>query len=196
MTERKMVLGDGDALIVVDLQNDFLPGGSLEVPGSREIVDLVNRYIALFDSKGLPVYATRDWHPKGHASFKDQGGPWPEHCVQGEKGAQFSIELKLPESCVIISTASELDRDAYSGFEGTDLNERLRKEGVGRLFICGLATDYCVFHTVKDAGINGYETFLLEDAVRAVNVQPDDGEKAIKEMTRLGAVSISISDLS
>ena len=196
MNERKMVLGDGDALIVVDLQNDFLPGGSLEVSGSREIIDLVNRYIALFDSKGLPVFATRDWHPKGHASFKDQGGPWPEHCVQGEKGARFPIELKLPESGVIISTASELDRDAYSGFEGTDLNERLRKEGVGRLFICGLATDYCVFHTVKDARAKGYETFLLEDAVRAVNVQPDDGEKAIKEMTRLGAVSISISELS
>lgn len=180
-------LGKGDALILVDIQNDFLPGGSLAVAHSEEILPVVNAYAELFEGKGLPVYATRDWHPPGHVSFRERGGPWPAHCVQGQRGAEFAEALRLPASCVVISTADRVDKEAYSGFEGTDLHDRLRAAGIKRLFVAGLATDYCVLHTVKDARKFRYATFLLEDGIRAVNVRPEDGEEAIREMARMGA---------
>lgn len=180
-------LQKGDALISVDVQNDFLAGGSLAVPRGNEVIPVMNRYINAFKEKGLPVFATRDWHPANHCSFKAQGGPWPPHCVQGTKGAEFAPDLNLPEDAVIISSATRPDKEAYSGFEGTDMHERLQKIGVKRLFVGGIATDYCVLNTVKDGLALGYEVYLLEDAIRAVNVNPDDGEKAKEEMFGLGA---------
>ena len=183
-------LKQGDALIVVDVQNDFLAGGSLEVPQGNEIIPVFNQYIEAFATNGLPVFATRDWHPSNHCSFKAQGGLWPSHCVVDTEGAQFAPDLLLPGSAVVISSATETDKEAYSGFQGTDLDERLRSVHIQRLFIGGLTTDYCVLSTVKDAIEQAYKVFLLQDAIKAVNVNPDDGKKAEEEMTRLGAVLI------
>ena len=195
MAEGKVKLGQGDALVVVDLQRDFLPGGALAVPRGDEVVPVMNKYIRLFQEKGLPIIATRDWHPPDHCSFKDQGGPWPPHCVRGTPGAQFAPGLELPQDVIIISKATSRDQEAYSGFQGTDLDERLRELGVKRLFIGGLATDYCVLATVKDALKLGYGVCLLLDAVRAVDVTPGDGKRAIEEMKALGAVPITLEDL-
>ncbi len=189
-------LQTGDALIIVDVQNDFLPGGNLAVPRGDEVVPVLNRYIRVFKKKELPVFATRDWHPSNHCSFESQGGTWPPHCVQDTEGAEFSPDLGLPESVTIISKADAPDKDAYSGFGDTDLHNRLQTSGIRRLFIGGLATDYCVLNTVKDALSLGYEVYLLEDAIRAVNVRPDDGRRAEDEMISLGAKPIWVEEIS
>ncbi len=186
----------GDALTVVDVQNDFLPGGSLAVPRGDEAVPILNRYLAAFEAKRLPVIATRDWHPPDHVSFKGQGGPWPVHCVQGTRGAEFASTLRLPPSAILICKATQREQDAYSGFQGTDLRARVEALNVRRLFVGGLATDYCVLQTVKDALASGFEVFLLRDAIRAVNVHPEDGRRAEEEMIRLGAVLIRHEDLA
>ncbi|BCX82225.1 nicotinamidase/pyrazinamidase [Methylomarinovum caldicuralii] len=189
-------LQDHDALLIVDVQKDFLPGGALPVPEGDEVVPVLNRYIERFTRRGLPVFATRDWHPPNHCSFRDQGGPWPPHCVAGTKGAEFADGLRLPEDTVIVSKATGPEREAYSGFEGTDLAARLKDLGIRRLFVGGLATDYCVLNTVRDAIRHGFEVFLLTDAVRAVNVHPEDERKALEEMRRLGARFITLEALS
>lgn len=186
----------GDMLLVTDIQNDFLPGGSLAVSGGDVVVPILNRYIEAFASQGLPVYATRDWHPQQHCSFRPQGGPWPIHCVAGSQGAEFAAALTLPPDATVISKATSLDQEAYSSFQGTDLDSRLRKAGIQRIFIGGLATDYCVISTVRDARQLGYDVFVLTDAIRAVDVQPGDGERAEEEMERLGARRISLQGLT
>ena len=196
MERRTFRLGKGDALVIVDLQRDFLPGGALPVPLGDQVVPVMNAYIRLFRERKLPVIATRDWHPPDHCSFRDQGGLWPPHCVQGTPGAEFAEYLDLPEDAIVISKATRPDEEAYSGFHGTALDERLRELGVKRLFVGGVATDYCVLSTVKDALAMGYEVCLLKDAIRAVNVQPGDGERAEKEMESLGAVSVTLEDLT
>ena len=185
--QQDLSLHVSDALIAVDVQNDFLPGGSLAVAQGDEVVPILNDYIHRFASKGLPVFATRDWHPADHCSFRERGGPWPSHCIAGTKGAEFASGLALPPQAEVISKAAQPDRDAYSGFEGTDLARRLRRSGVQRVFIGGLATDYCVFNTVKDALKEGFVTVLLLDAVRAVDVRPGDGQAAIAQMLGTGA---------
>lgn len=179
--------GPGDALLLIDIQNDFLRGGALEVPGGDEVVPILNRYMKIFEDRGLPIIATRDWHPPDHSSFKAQGGPWPSHCVQGTPGAAFAPGLHLPGSAVIVSTGSDVAKDGYSGFEEETLEYRLKDAGVKRLWVGGLATDYCVRSTVLDALGRGYEVLLLEDAVRAVDVGPGDGQEAIEEMRSKGA---------
>jgi nicotinamidase/pyrazinamidase len=179
----------GDALILVDVQNDFLPGGSLAVPHGDEVIPVLNRYLALFQSRGLPVFATRDWHPEDHCSFKPQGGPWPPHCIAGTRGAEFAGALELPEQAPVISKGTLRRKDAYSGFEGTDLGRRLEQLGITRVYVGGLATDYCVLNTVKDARAAGLRVVLLRDACRAVNVQPQDGTRAEREMERLDTVA-------
>jgi nicotinamidase/pyrazinamidase len=186
----------GDALILVDVQLDFLPGGSLAVPRGDEVVPALNRYIAVFRRLTLPVVATRDWHPPDHCSFKAQGGPWPPHCVAGSDGARFAALLDLPCEGRIVSKATTRDKDAYSGFEGTDLDDWLKRAGVSRVFVGGLATDYCVLNTVRDALRLGYATFLLLDAVRAVDVAPGDGDRAIDEMLGLGARAMRFEDVA
>ena len=195
MTNTPIHLQDGDALVVVDVQNDFLPGGALAVPTGDAVIEPLNTWIARFRAAGLPVVATRDWHPPNHCSFREQGGPWPAHCVADTPGAAFAADLHLPDDAWIVSKATEPDREAYSGFEGTDLAERLKDAGVRRLFIGGLATDYCVLNTVKDALANGFAVYLLSDAIRAVNVNPGDGDRAITDMTAAGAVPVTLDDL-
>src|ERR1039458_3665518 len=181
-----------DALLIVDVQNDFLPGGSLAVPRGDEVVPVLNRYVRAFAVQNLPVYATRDWHPERHCSFRAQGGIWPPHCVAGTRGAEFAAALRLPPSAVVISKATTPEQDAYSGFQGTNLDQQLRSAGIRRLFIGGLATDYCVLNTVRDALRLGYQVLLLGDAIRAVDVQPGDGQRAEEEMIKLGAQRISV----
>jgi len=185
----------GDALIIVDVQNDFLPGGSLAVPRGDQVVAPLNRYATLFARLGLPVVATRDWHPPNHCSFRNQGGPWPPHCVADTPGARFAPELALPADASIVSKATTAERDAYSGFEGTELDAMLRRRNVRRVFVGGLATDYCVLNTVKDARRLGYEVVLLRDAIRAVDVNPGDGDRAQEEMLRLGAAAAGLDSV-
>lgn len=183
-----------DALLIVDAQNDFLPGGSLAVPQGDDVVPALNRYSTAFRTRHLPIFASRDWHPPNHCSFTEQGGPWPPHCVAETHGAQFASGLDLRES-VIISKATEPGSDAYSAFENTDLNQRLKQAGVKRLFVGGLATDYCVLNSVRDAIRLKYSVVLLEDAIRAVNIQPEDGPKALKEMLELGCQSATVESV-
>lgn len=185
----------GDALVLVDVQEDFV-SGSLAVPGAGQIVPVLDRYIAAFAARGLPVAATRDWHPGGHMSFDDRGGPWPPHCIAGTDGAQFASGLSVGPGTLVISKGTHGDRDAYSGFDGTELDARLRKAHVARLFVGGLATEYCVLHTVRDALRHGYRVFLLLDAIRAVDRGPGDGDAAISTMLRLGAQPARIEDLA
>ena len=188
---QKLIPGQGDALIVVDVQNDFLPGGSLAVPQGDAVIPVLNRYLAAFARRGLPIFATRDWHPPNHCSFQPYGGPWPPHCVAGSEGAAFPPTLELPASSTLITLkGTQPEKDAYSAFDGTDLDTRLRAQGVARLFVGGLATDYCVLCTVEDGLKAGYTVVLLQDAIRAVNVRPGDGERAEAEMIRGGAMPI------
>lgn len=187
MTARSLLPNAGDALIIVDVQNDFLPGGALAVPAGDAVVRVLNRYIAWFDQQELPIFATRDWHPPAHCSFREQGGPWPPHCVAGTPGANLAGDLRLPARAQLISKAMRPEADAYSGFQGTDLAARLRELGCRRLFIGGLATDYCVRATTLDAITEGFEVVVLQDAVRAVDVHPGDGERALEAMAGGGA---------
>src|SRR5579863_5912822 len=133
----------GDALVVIDLQRDFLPGGALAVPEGDKILEPANRYVGLFASNALPIFATRDWHPPNHCSFREQGGRWPVHCVRGTAGAEFSPLLRLPSDVEIVSKAVEPDRESYSDFGAPDFGVRLKKLGIRRLWVCGLATEYC-----------------------------------------------------
>jgi nicotinamidase/pyrazinamidase len=184
---RPLVPQAGDALLIVDVQRDFLPGGRLAVARGDEVVPVLNDYIARFRAGGLPVFASRDWHPADHRSFAPHGGPWPVHCVAEEAGAEFAPGLELPADVVVISKATDRAEEAYSAFQGTDLAERLARAGVRRVFVGGLATDYCVLNTVLDARRLGLEAIVLEDAVRAVDVQPGDGERALAAMLAAGA---------
>lgn len=186
----------GDALLLEDMQIDFLPGGQLAVPGADETIPALNRYLDLFQRNALPVYASRDWHPADHCSFRQQGGVWPPHCIAGSPGAAFAPELSLPAATTVISKATRRDAEAYSSFEGTDLERQLRMAGIARLFIGGLATDYCVLNTVRDALKLGFSVFLLLDGIRAVNLNPDDGQRAIGEMTALGARPIRFEEIA
>lgn len=183
------------ALIVVDVQNDFCPGGALPVPGGDRVVPVLNRYIRKFVEAELPVYLTRDWHPGAHLSFKSQGGIWPVHCVQGTEGARFHPELSIPSVAVVISKGTDPGKEAYSGFQGTDLTHQLKQRQVGRLFVGGLATDYCVKSTVLDAIREGFEVVFLSDASMGVDVKPGDSERAIEEMAREGALKAAMEDI-
>jgi len=186
----------GDALIVVDMQNDFLPGGSLAVADGNEIIRVLNHYLAYFAAHQLPVFATRDWHPLSHCSFQSQGGPWPPHCIAGSDGAAFHPDLKLPANAHIIPKATSQETDAHSGFTGTQLNELLQSLHIHRVFIGGIATEYCVLNTVKDALRLQYITFVLIDAICAINQHPEYGQHALEEMIHLGARPIHYQELA
>jgi nicotinamidase/pyrazinamidase len=187
-TPQPLTPADGDALLVIDVQLDFLPGGALAVPHGDEVVPVLNRYLDLFAVSRLPVVLSRDAHPPHHCSFRERGGIWPAHCVLGTPGAEFAPELRLPLQFILVSKATTPDDDAYSDFANTRLADRLRRLGVRRLWVGGLATDYCVRATVLDAQAEGFEVLLLVDAVRPVEVRPGDGERAVQEMVHAGAV--------
>lgn len=172
----------GDALLIIDVQNDFLPGGSLAVPAGDAVIAPLNVAIAAFTRKSLPIIASRDWHPANHCSFKAQGGIWPPHCIAGSSGAAFAAGLRIPETALVVSKAMLPEADAYSAFDGTQLADELHKMGVRRLIVGGLATDYCVLATVRDALALGLDVVVLTDAIRAVDVNPGDGRAAIEKM--------------
>jgi nicotinamidase/pyrazinamidase len=181
-------LAGSDALLVIDVQQDFLPGGPLPVPQGDTVVPRLNEWAMAFSRAGCPVYATRDWHPANHCSFRAQGGPWPPHCVASTAGAGFAAGLELPAGTITVSKASRSDADAYSGFDGTTLADRLRAAGTSRVWVGGLATDYCVRATVMDALRLGFGVTVLTDAIRGVDVTPGDGARALAEMQAAGAV--------
>ncbi|MCM8801276.1 MAG: bifunctional nicotinamidase/pyrazinamidase [Candidatus Omnitrophica bacterium] len=188
------------ALLIVDLQNDFCPHGALAVPQGDKIVPLINKYIKLFSKNKLPIFASRDWHPKKTTHFKKFGGLWPVHCVQGSKGAQFHPDLKLPKETVIISKGMSPQKDSYSAFDGEDssgqpLYNLLKILRIKELYVGGLATDYCVKETVLEALRKGFKVRLLLDAVKGVNIKKGDSEKAIQEMKTQGAKLINFKEL-
>jgi nicotinamidase/pyrazinamidase len=187
-----ILLNKADALIIVDVQNDFLPGGALTVDRGNDILPVLNTYIDLFRRQGLSVYASRDWHPATHCSFIAQGGIWPPHCIAGTDGAGFPETLALPDDAVVVSKAVTASEDAYSAFQGTRLADDLRRGQIKRLFIGGLATDYCVLNTVLDALKEGFQVMLLSDAIKAVNVHQGDGDAAIHTMLQNGAIPITV----
>jgi len=175
------------ALIVVDVQNDFCPGGSLAVAHGDEVVAPMNKLIREFLDRAEPVYKTRDWHPARTKHFAAYGGVWPVHCVQNTRGAEFQADLLEDPRINIISKGIDESADGYSGFDGTNLAELLRQEGVEEIWVGGLATDYCVKETVLDGVRQGFKVKALADSMRAVNLKADDGAKAIAQMRAAGA---------
>jgi nicotinamidase/pyrazinamidase len=171
------------ALLIIDFQNDFCPGGALAVDEGDQIAEPIKRLWREFDH----VFATRDWHPPDHSSFEAQGGPWPVHCVQGTPGAELHPSMEGVEVEAIVDVGREREDQGYSGFEKSDLAEMLRERGVEEVAVCGLATDYCVRASTIDACHEGFDTTVVTDAIRAVEVKPGDGERAIKEMKQAGA---------
>jgi nicotinamidase/pyrazinamidase len=182
------------ALIVVDVQNDFCPGGSLAVVQGDEVVAPLNKLIKDFLDRGEPVFKTRDWHPARTKHFKIYGGIWPVHCVANTTGAQFHADLSDDPRITIISKGIDESTDGYSGFDGSNLARVLRDQQVEEVWVGGLATDYCVKHTVLDARREGFEVKALADAMRAVNVNSNDGAQAIEEMRNAGAEIIGIEE--
>ncbi|MGD6934341.1 MAG: isochorismatase family protein [Candidatus Bathyarchaeia archaeon] len=191
---KTFLLNKSDALLITDVQNDFLSGGALAVPQGEQIIPVLNEYERKFQEAGANVLASRDWHPTNHKSFKAQGGSWSPHCVQETDGAKFHKNLKLPKNVCIISKATLADHEAYSAFDGTDLKDILQKLGVKRFFIGGLATDYCIVNTVLDAIKNGFETVVLMDAIRGIDVNPGDTDQAIAAMVKAGAQQATVAN--
>ena len=175
------------ALIVVDVQNDFCPGGSLAVANGDEVVAPLNKLIKEFLDRGEPVFKSRDWHPATAKHFAAYGGVWPVHCVQNTPGAEFHKDLSDDPRITIISKGIDESADGYSAFDGTSLAQILHDEGVTEVWVGGLATDYCVKHTVLDALHQGFEVKALADSMRPVNIKPDDGASALAEMRSAGA---------
>lgn len=186
MTGNGQTLKPGDALLIVDVQNDFCPGGALAIEKGDEVVSVLNPWIENAFQKGVPVYASRDWHPVGHISFTDQGGNWPPHCIQDTAGAAFHKDLALPANTVVVTKGVRFDRDQNSAFDGTGLAEELRRNGIERVFVGGLALDVCVQASVLDALDEGFETVLLLSATRPVT--EEGGRKAAEKMKEAGAV--------
>lgn len=182
-------LTPSDALLLIDVQNDFCPGGSLAVADGDAVVPILNTWIAAARRGGAHVFASRDWHPADHVSFAEQGGLWPPHCVKGTPGAAFHGDLELPSDTVVISKADQPEYETYSAFDGGELGEKMRTAGVQRLWVGGLATDYCVKASVLDATqIPGLEVHVIAAAIRAVDVAPGDGEAALEAMREAGAI--------
>jgi nicotinamidase/pyrazinamidase len=180
------------ALLIIDFQNDFTSGGALAVPGGDEIAEPVKRLASQFDH----VFATRDWHPPDHASFETQGGPWPVHCVQGTHGAELHPAMRDIEVDAIVDVGVEQEDEGYSGFEKSKLADLLRDRGIDEVAIVGLATDYCVRASAIDACDEGFDTTVVTDAIRAVEVNPGDGGRALEDMKRAGAKLVTSDELS
>lgn len=191
MAKIEEMLRDGDALIIVDVQKDFCPGGALPIEDGDKVVPVLNRWIAAAVTKGVPIYASRDWHPVGHISFKERGGLWPPHCLQDSDGARFHPDLKLPDSAVKVTKGVRFDQDQNSAFDQTGLAKRLREDGVRRVLVGGLAEDVCVLATVLDARKEGFEAVLIADATRPVTAQ--GGEEARRKMREAGVQFVKTS---
>ena len=192
--------GNNICLVIVEYQNDLCPGGALAVKDGDRIADAWNGYIAMFQAKGHLIVGTRDLHPSTTIHFKQHGGAWPPHCVQGTQGAAFHPALKLPGNAVIITKGERPDEDSYSGFDGRDerglgLEAVLKNDGIRRLFICGLATDYCVKATALDALRLGFRVTALVDAIKGVDLHEGDSMAALEEMAEHGALLSSLAEV-
>lgn len=185
MADPHQTLQKGDALLLVDVQNDFCPGGALPLAGGDEVVPVLNRWIGAATEAGIPVYASRDWHPAGHLSFEESGGPWPAHCLQDSEGAAFHPDLRLPADAIKVTKGVRFDQDQYSAFDQTGLATQLKKDAVRRIWVGGLAEDVCVRACVLDGLKEGLEVMLIKDGTRPVT--PEGGEKADVEMKKAGA---------
>jgi nicotinamidase/pyrazinamidase len=188
------------ALLIVDVQNDFCPSGALGVPEGDKIVPVINKYINIFRKKKLPIFLTRDWHPVKTKHFKDFGGIWPVHCIQNTRGAAFHPKLKIPPNAILLYKGMDPGKDCYSSFHaederGIDLAKLLKMLGIKELYIAGLATDYCVRFSTRDALKHGFKVKILIDAIKGVNLKPDDSEKAIKAMVKKGAKKITLKNM-
>jgi nicotinamidase/pyrazinamidase len=172
-------LASGDALLIVDVQNDFCPGGALAIKGGDQIIPVVNAWIRDFTERGLTVLASRDWHPAHHPSFEQEGGRWPRHCLQDTAGAAFHPGLALPASATVVTKGVRFDQDQNSAFDQTGLEALLGRQGIRRLFVAGLALDVCVLATAVDARKLGFEVVLISDATRAVNARNADEALAL-----------------
>lgn len=180
------------ALLIVDVQNDFCPGGAIPVPDGDSIIPRINRAASLFHRRSLPIVASRDWHPRETRHFKEFGGAWPPHCVQGTKGARFHPDLRLPEGTIVVSKGMDPEEDSYSAFQavtsaGRDLESVLRDRDVEEVLIVGLATDYCVRASAIDAIKRGFGVRVLRDMVKGVDVKPGDSATALRELRGYGA---------
>jgi nicotinamidase/pyrazinamidase len=189
------------ALLIVDVQNDFCPGGALAVPEGDKIVPVLNKYINIFAKNKLPIFASRDWHPVNTKHFRDFGGVWPVHCIRNTRGASFHPKLKLSKDVILLYKGMDPGKDSYSAFQAEDekgmsLLKLLKLFGIKELYIAGLATDYCVKSSALDALKNGFKVKLLMDGIRGVNLKADDSEKAIQQMVRKGAKKITLKDIS
>jgi len=176
----------GDALIVVDVQNDFCPGGALPIDNGDAVVPVLNRWLGAAREKDIPVYASRDWHPAGHISFREHGGDWPPHCLQDTAGAAFHPDLALPPDTIKVTKGVRFDQDQNSAFDQTGLADQLRRDGIRRLWIGGLAEDVCVLATVLDARRENFDTRVILEATRPVTAA--GGEKACRQMEDAGAL--------
>lgn len=188
------------ALLIVDVQNDFCPGGALAVPEGDKIIPNLNKYIKIFRQKKLPIFASRDWHPKKTKHFKNFGGLWPAHCVQNTKGAEFHPKLKLPKEAIILSKGMDPEKDSYSAFQAEDDNgmsflNLLKIFGIGKLYVGGLATDYCVKFSALEAARSGFKARLLTDAIKGVNINKMDSTTAIKEMLNAGIRKTTLEEV-
>ena len=188
---------DQSALLLIDLQNDFFPGGALPVQDAYEIVGPVNEYISKFSDKKLPIFVSRDWHPPVSRHFKEGGGDWPPHCVQGTEGARFHPGIRVPPNAVVISKGMDPEGDVYSDFQSYGPEEEpfrtiLEAMGVRELYVAGLATDYCVKATVLDACNLGYRVIVLLDGIRGVNIDVNDSARAIDRMLRACATTATL----
>jgi nicotinamidase/pyrazinamidase len=188
MTGPLEYLQAGDGLLLVDVQNDFCPGGALPIAEGDRVVPVLNRWLAAAQQKGLPVYASRDWHPPGHVSFQGCGGPWPPHCLEESEGARFRADLHLPEAVVKVTQGVRFDQDQNSAFDQTGFAVRLRADGVRRRWVGGLALDVCVLATVRDACREGFAVGLIRAGTRPVT--PEGGTAAIEKMRAAGAVIV------
>ena len=175
------------ALLIIDVQNDFCPGGSLAVGGGDLIIPRLNSVARAFAKAKLPVFFSRDWHPPNHCSFRSQGGSWPPHCVMGTEGANFPPRLRLPTGASIINKATKPDVEAYSAFQGTGLEKKLRRRRVNEIYIGGLATDYCVKESAINALGVGFKVYVMKDCIKGVNLRKDDSDQALAAMKQNGA---------
>jgi nicotinamidase/pyrazinamidase len=178
---------DRTALLVVDMQRDFMRGGALEVEGADALIPRINHYVAQFANAGAPVFFARDWHPQDHCSFTSQGGRWPAHCVAGSTGAEFDARIPIPGTAAIVSKGSEPTAEGYSAFEGSTLAELLHARQIDELWIAGVATEFCVRASVLDALRAGFRVKVLVDAIQSVERKPGDGDQALAEMLAAGA---------
>ena len=188
------------ALLVVDVQNDFCTDGALAIPGGEAVVAPLNRYTALFTGRDMPVFFSRDWHPPRTSHFREFGGPWPPHCVQGTHGAEFRADLAVPETSVVVSKGTSFADEGYSMFDARDergvtLSDLLRARGVSTLYVGGLATDYCVRASVLDALRGGFDTTVLIDAIRGLDRTPGDAERSVEEMRAAGAHLATLAEV-